>query len=195
MFMNDFFSRSFAHWFVDFVDRVRAAFSIGNLPSRTNGHMLHPAKEPQTQAMETNLAEGGRIDTLIPDDPEIWFIKMVEDGLRNLPDIVLLGRSPLAGHVGVKGETQIARGKQLQQLLQEAIESLRPAGKRPAEPLPRAWYNYIVLYDAYVEGIPNREVMARLYISEGTFNRTRRKAVRGVATWLMEATDQRGNVL
>jgi DNA-binding CsgD family transcriptional regulator len=48
------------------------------------------------------------------------------------------------------------------------------------------WYSYIVLHDAYVEGVPNREIMARLYISEGTFNRTRRIALRALARLLIE---------
>jgi len=52
--------------------------------------------------------------------------------------------------------------------------------------LPRVWYNYVVLYDAYVEDVPNREIMARLYISEGTFNRTRRNALRGLSRMLLE---------
>jgi hypothetical protein len=42
------------------------------------------------------------------------------------------------------------------------------------------------LYDAYVEDAPNREIMARLYISEGTFNRVRRKALRAAARSLWE---------
>ncbi len=68
----------------------------------------------------------------------------------------------------------------------DSIELLRPAEKRPPEPLPRVWYNHAVLYDAYVEGVQNREIMARLYISEGTFNRTRRNAIRGLARALMD---------
>jgi hypothetical protein len=66
--------------------------------------------------------------------------------------------------------------------------SLKPSEVRPPEPLPRLWYNYAVLYDAYVECMPNREIMARMYISEGTFNRTRRNAIRGLARLLMERT-------
>jgi hypothetical protein len=126
------------------------------------------------------------IETLNPKDPEMWFIKMVEAALRKFPDFIQLGASPLADYLNVKGETQIARGKRLQLLLQEAIEALRPDGNRPVEPLPRAWHNYAVLHDAYVEGVLNREVMARLYVSEGTFNRTRRNAVRGLARLLIE---------
>ncbi|HNN12486.1 MAG TPA: hypothetical protein PKL78_02940, partial [Anaerolineales bacterium] len=77
-------------------------------------------------------------------------------------------------------------GRDLHQKLLDAIELLKPAEKRPPEPLPRVWYNHAVLHDAYVEGAPNREIMARLYISEGTFNRTRRNAIRGLARLLME---------
>ena len=50
----------------------------------------------------------------------------------------------------------------------------------------RSWYQYIVLYDAYVLGELNRDIMSKLYISEGTFNRTRRRAIRGVAKALQE---------
>lgn len=88
--------------------------------------------------------------------------------------------------ISVEGESHIERGKELQQTLLQAIETLRPPGKRPAEPLPRIWYNYTVLHDAYVECVPNREIMARLYISEGTFNRTRRNALRGLARHFAE---------
>ena len=84
------------------------------------------------------------------------------------------------------GASHIERGKRLQALLTESIASLKPSESRPPEPLPRLWYSYAVLYDAYVECIPNREIMARLYISEGTFNRTRRNAIRGLARLLME---------
>jgi hypothetical protein len=88
--------------------------------------------------------------------------------------------------MGIQGESHVERGKRLQQLLTESIDAFRPAEKRPSEPLPRVWYNHAVLYDAYVEGVPNREIMARLYISEGTFHRTRRNALRGFARMLVE---------
>jgi len=37
-----------------------------------------------------------------------------------------------------------------------------------------------------VLGELNRDIMARLYIGEGTFNRARRRAIRGVARALKE---------
>ena len=114
------------------------------------------------------------------------FIRAVEDGLRHLADYITLGQLSLADRLNIHAESQVECGKQLNKLLIDSIESLRPAEKRPPEPLPRVWYNYAVLHDAYVEGVPNREIMARLYISEGTFNRTRRNALRGLARMLME---------
>jgi len=118
--------------------------------------------------------------------PDEKIIKMTEDGLRKFPDYVKLGQSELADWLRVHGTSHIERGKKLQNILREGVEALRPTGSRPEEPLPRNWYNYAVLSDAYVRGVMNKEVMARLYISEGTFNRTRRNALRGVARWLME---------
>jgi len=110
-----------------------------------------------------------------------------------LPDAITLGQCALAEKISIKGESHIERGKQLQELMTNAIESLKPAEKRPPEPLPRVWYNHAVLHDAYVEGVPNREIMARLYISEGTFNRTRRNALRGLARLLVEINANRKN--
>ena len=118
--------------------------------------------------------------------PEGDWGKIVEDALRRFSDFLSLGESPLAECIGIKEESQIERGKQVQAKLGEAIQSLRPQGERPSEPLPREWYNFVVLYDAYVKGVPNREVMARLFVSEGTFHRIRRHAVRGVARYLAE---------
>jgi hypothetical protein len=37
------------------------------------------------------------------------------------------------------------------------------------------------LYEAYVEGRPNKQVMQRYYLSEGTFHRARRRAIDAIA--------------
>ncbi len=117
-------------------------------------------------------------------DPDL--IKSVEDCLRNLHDYMKLGQSSLVVDLAAGGDTHIERGKSIHGTLVQMIKSLRPSGDRPTEPLPREWYNYVILNDAYVEDLPDREVMARLYISEGTYYRTRRKALRGVTRALME---------
>jgi hypothetical protein len=180
MFMDRFFSRSLSDLFTEFVDRVRMAVSPGN----RRPQQMEETQPPAAEEMKPAVVE--RLEAPTPKDPEMWFIKLVEDGLRKFPDFIRLGQSPLADCIGVKGENHIARGKRLHQVLHDAIESLRPAGVRPASAPPRNWYNYIVLHDAYVTGMRNCDVRARLYISEGTFNRTRRNAVRGVALWLIE---------
>jgi hypothetical protein len=119
-------------------------------------------------------------------DPDQDFIKAVEEGLRHLSDFITLGQSLLADKLGIQADSHINRGKELRTALIDGIEMLRPTPQRLPEPLPPVWYNYTVLFDAYVEGITNHEIMARLYISEGTFNRTRRNAIRGLARLLKE---------
>jgi len=170
---------------------AEAADQIGTIVSLSNAHPLQEnrLREAMTDAevstKEFNSAAGELLDS-ISLNPDTDFIKMVEDGLRHLPDTITLGQSPLADKMGIQAETHIERGKLLQQLLMDSIELLKPAERRPPEPLPRIWYNHAVLHDAYVEGVQNREIMARLYISEGTFNRTRRNAIRGLARLLIE---------
>jgi hypothetical protein len=161
------------------------ADQIGTLVSLSGGG----SAQGEMEGSELKSATGGLIDSmsLHPDDE---FIRMVEEALRHLPDAITLGQSALAGKMPIRAESHIERGKRLQEILTVSIESRKPAEKRPPEPLPRVWYNHAVLYDAYVEGVPNREIMARLYISEGTFNRTRRNAIRGLARLLHEKSSQ-----
>lgn len=133
-----------------------------------------------------------RVTDSLTSGVETDFSKSVEDALRHFADVLYLGQSPLADWAEIQAESHVERGKRLQNILRQAVQSLRPAGERPPEPLPREWYNFVVLYDAYIRDIPNREVMARLYVSEGTFHRTRRQAVRGVARWLAERKNAGG---
>jgi uncharacterized membrane protein YuzA (DUF378 family) len=169
----------------EFADQVGTVVSLSNLRPKQTDQIRQLVAESQANATNLNVAASELLDT-ISAHPDADFIKIVEEGLRHLSDTITLGQSSLADRMAIKGGSHIERGKGLQQLLIDSIESLRPAEKRPPEPLPRAWYNHAVLYDAYVEGVPNREIMARLYISEGTFNRTRRNAIRGLARLLVE---------
>jgi hypothetical protein len=84
--------------------------------------------------------------------------------------------------------THIDRGKALSEVLVQAVNKLRPVGAEPAaHAVPsREWHQFIILRDAYMAGELNRDIMGKLYISEGTFNRTRRRAIRGVARALKE---------
>lgn len=119
-------------------------------------------------------------------------VEWVEDALRNLFDYAYLADTQLAGLDLVdtrlsQGQiTHLERGKVVHQVLLEAIEKLRPEATMPPHPPPREWYPYLILHQAYVEEVSNRDIMQRLYISEGTFNRTRRSAIRTLARVLGE---------
>jgi hypothetical protein len=121
-------------------------------------------------------------------------ISLVEDALRHLYDYPYLGEHKLAqlrivgAHLNVQEGafvTHLDRGKALQDVLTTALEKLKPLGPRSSPPT-REWHQYVILHDSYVVGKLNREIMSELYIGEGTFNRARRRAIRGVARALAE---------
>jgi len=91
MFMNQFFSRSLSNRFAELVYQARAAFPIGTLRPKMNAPILQRAEAPQAQAMEVNPSMDQGIETLDPNDPDICFIKLVEDALRKFPDVISLG--------------------------------------------------------------------------------------------------------
>lgn len=123
---------------------------------------------------------------------------LVEDALRNLHDLPHLGEHELAQLriVQLRVEqrrdgtpvTFLDRGKALGETLTEAVNELRPDSPLPkgVQVPPREWHLFIILHDSYIEGDTNRDIMSKLYISEGTFNRTRRRALRAVAKSLAE---------
>jgi len=121
--------------------------------------------------------------------------RAVEEALRNLYDYAYLSDSSLAKLKQVRAatdgqaSTHLDRGKHVYQTILDALEKLRPPGDTPREPIPRQWFPYLILRDAYLENKPNNEIMARLYISEGTFNRTRRAAIRSLARALNEMNE------
>jgi len=119
-------------------------------------------------------------------------VEAVDFALRNIFDFTYLADSPLAEldivrrRLAGEKKTYVERGKAVQAVVLEALEKLRPSLEVPPEPTPREWYPYIILHDAYVSEIQNRDIMSKLYISEGTFNRTRRLAISSLARVLAE---------
>jgi hypothetical protein len=117
---------------------------------------------------------------------------LIDMALRNLFDYAYLADSPLVELDIVRRQlagdkkTHIERGKLVHTVIVEALDKLQPGAEVPREPIPREWYPYVILHDAYVAGIQNRDIMNKLYISEGTFNRTRRNAIRSLARVLTE---------
>ena len=134
---------------------------------------------------ETQQRPAGKPAMTIP-------VGVVESALRNLYDFSFLADTPLAQLEIVRvrlpaGEsTHLDRGKIVHNILIEALEKLCPQKKIPGDPPPREWHPYLILRDAYLEEKPNRDIMSKLYISEGSFNRTRRSAIRAVTRVLGE---------
>lgn len=140
-----------------------------------------------------------RIAQLVKDQPALAVdqahpipVETVEAALRNLNDYVFLADTGLAqlelvnSRLPLEKVTHLERGKKVHALLLETIDRLRPEETPLRDPPPREWYAYLILKDAYLEERPNRDIMLDLYISEGTFNRTRRAAIRSVARALEE---------
>jgi hypothetical protein len=116
----------------------------------------------------------------------------LESALRTLYDYTSLADNPLAELKLVQSRlpdgvvTHLERGKMLQAVILEALKKLQPALEMHSNPPPREWYPYLILQEAYVKETSNRDIMSKLYISEGTFNRTRRMAIRSLARALGE---------
>lgn len=145
--------------------------------------------------LEQLLEARATAPTGTPSTNEEEFEGQVEDGLRHLHDFSYLGEHPLGNLRAVqaliktKGTAiSVDRGKGVSEVLHNALEKLRPDGAEPSsrEIPSREWHPYIILHDSYVRDEPNRNVMARLYVGEGTFNRTRRRAIKSVAQALQE---------
>jgi hypothetical protein len=119
-------------------------------------------------------------------------VQAVEDALRHVANYGHLGQHSLACLRVVKARvppgavTHLDVGKAVYGVLADAIEKLRPGVAPTTDPPAREWYPYVILHDAYLAGTSNRDIMSRLYISQGTFSRTRRSALRDLARALEE---------
>jgi hypothetical protein len=154
----------------------------------------HRLKQVQfaTEHQAWLLSSHGSGEALLP---------LIEDALRHLHDLLYLGQHELTqlqvvqasfGPGKRKKITFLDRGKALSRILCQAIEKLRPDGAVPGRgSIPgREWHPYLILYGAYVEGEQNKHLMSRLYIGEGTFIRTRRRALQAVAKLLEEMEEE-----
>lgn len=166
-----------------------ALSSLDKLP-----HSLFPSR-PLELVAETRTLPGSGENAVAPLSPAKTLLH-VESALKRLYDLAYLCEHPLAasclvtGRLGAKplAPTCLQRACVLRELLQETIAQLRPVGAAPARSsVPRReWQPYLILHHAYIEGENNYAIMRWLQISEGTFNRTRRRALQTVAKVLME---------
>jgi hypothetical protein len=167
------------------------------LPACCAGERLNQ-QQGQNQTSKWSVP---RVIASIPDDEAVT--PLVEDALRHLHDCSYLGQHQLAQLQLVKRQQQLCSGgpglnthlelgRALHSLLVDIIGQLRPPGQLPTGAVvpQREWHPYIILNASYVQGELTREIMARLYISEGTYNRTRRRAIYSVARAILEIEHQ-----
>lgn len=160
------------------VEAAMTALSAQVQDFRQREQELQQQAQTATQPLATELSEAA-------------FTRLVEDALRHLHDFTYLGEHRLAQLPQVEARFRgdgipaslLDRGRAVRDVLLQTLERLRPAGSEPrgdTAAAHREWHGYLVLRESYVEGIPNRDTMNRLALSEGTYNRTRRQALRGL---------------
>jgi hypothetical protein len=171
---------------IDWMEEVSESIGIILQTGQTGGGPDYESLRVQDKPSYDESAEVQDILSTLALKPGPEIIKMVEDGFRMLHDYSNLGKSPLVELLKVSRGSHIEAGRQVHQHLLETLELLRPEESRPAEPIPRTWHNYLVLRDAYMHRVSTSEIMARLYISSGTYYRTRRKALRSISRALIE---------
>jgi hypothetical protein len=115
--------------------------------------------------------------------PETDFRVLVEGALRHLNDLPALAQHQLLAELPLREGTPLEQASELRNALDQAIERLRPVGARPSpgSSAVGGWLHYLVLKEAYVDGRPNKQIMQRYALSEGTFHRARRRAIDAVA--------------
>jgi hypothetical protein len=116
---------------------------------------------------------------------------LVESALRHLNDLPALTQHPLLSELFSPLEshgTPLERAARLRHELDQAIERLRPPGARPSAGATAlgGWLHYLVLKEAYADGRPNKQIMQRYALSEGSFHRARRRAIDALASDLRE---------
>jgi hypothetical protein len=176
------------YWLEDIAEEIGFMLSVyrGSQASEKEAQAGEPAEAGQGLLESLDEIDADDLLTKLAYKPDLELVRCVEESLRCLYDYSELGKSPLVESFGIQAHDHIECGKQVQLKLVGIIEELRPPGPPPKEPLPREWYAYTILHDAYVENALTRDIMAKLYISERTYFRMRRQAVRGVARAMLE---------
>jgi hypothetical protein len=118
--------------------------------------------------------------------PDTELRVLIEVALRHLNDLPTLSQHPRLSELPVIAfvpGTPLERAARLRSELDQAIERLRPPGPRPTPGTSAlgGWLHYLVLKEAYADGRPNKQIMQRYALSEGTFHRARRRAVDALA--------------
>lgn len=121
-------------------------------------------------------------------------VRLTEQALRRLNNPAALGRADLADRLpatleaatreavgrGLRDATPLERAQATRSVLIACVERLKPLDGNVALEAPAA-LQYHILREEYLQGLLNKQIMARHSISEGTFNRNRRLAIATLA--------------
>jgi hypothetical protein len=116
--------------------------------------------------------------------------RLTQEALRRLNNPAELSRAELAERIpatldratneatgrGLGEVTPLERAQAIRSTLVSSIERLKPVDAAVG-PESRAALQYFILREEYVEGLLNKNIMARHAIGEGNFNRNRRQAI------------------
>jgi len=113
------------------------------------------------------------------------YVDQVKDALEHLQDLVYLRGHPLARGTGRDQATKdIGSARALRQMLLDAIDEVTPPGPLPSGGRQQRIRQLLEL--RYVEGLPFREVMAELGLSQSQYHRDQRHALEAIATILWD---------
>jgi hypothetical protein len=164
-------------------DRLLLGSEIEHLRSNLATVAQDAALTPDLDALLT------RAQSEIAEVSAEHLVRLTEEALRRLNRPAALAQCGLAARIprtvaaarGREGEsrpaeaTPLEQARALREVLVLAIERLKPAdASTPAAP---GALQYEILREEYVQGLPNKQIMTRHSISEGTFHRNRREAI------------------
>ncbi|MBK8430969.1 MAG: tetratricopeptide repeat protein [Chloroflexi bacterium] len=127
---------------------------------------------------------------------DVFSRKQLREALKAWHSSPKLGQHPLAElpvvHVrrqqGGYADTAAGRGIALRQLLQEAIEQIKPAGAQP-DFSQRAWRHYYILHEQYLHDQRAQTLQEALAISESGYFVDQREALDRLADWLRKQNE------
>lgn len=133
---------------------------------------------------------------------EEHMVRLTEEALRRLNNPSALARCGLIAEIPstlsaggcengpVVGEpTPLEQARCLREVVAAAVERLKPSAQDERTSAPAA-LQYHILRDEYLLGMPNKQIMMRRSISEGTFHRNRREAIAVLARDLRTQEEQ-----
>jgi hypothetical protein len=168
------------------LDRLVFAPFMGTLRGQLRDLGNRVVRQPDEVTALADVRE--TVDQILRErSPETDWRVLIEGALRRLNDLPALSEHPLLLEIPALAEdsgTPLERASGLRNTLEQAIERLRPPGARPSpgSSVVGGWLHYLVLKEAYVDGRPNKQIMQRYTLSEGTFHRARRRAIDAVAS-------------